>query len=344
MDLFKAVVLTGPTASGKSSFAHEFFPGFFESLIAADSRQIYRGFDIGTDKPDPEQIKNHRYRLVDQMEASENYSAYRFLEDVRGILAGGGRHLIIGGSAFYLSALKHGLPAHPSVPQAVRASIENRWHREGLDGLLRLLREKDPDYYEVVDKANPRRICRALEVIEGLGLKFSTLRESPLSPGIRLFTLINFLPREELGRRIEARVERMMTRGLVKEVRSLMEHHSSSAPLLASIGYREIVAHLQGRCTLEAATVEIKKNTKHLAKQQWKWFRKWQGGLYLEKSPFPENLEKSDKWFYNLPSIDSKTDLKEILSRLERGEKLRLSGPIDGFFFLRKLIQTFYEN
>ncbi len=268
------VVIVGPTAAGKTALAIELAQRFDGEIVSADSRQIYRGMDIGTAKPTPQEQARVSHHLIDVVAPDEpytlaNYQAQAYAA-IDGILARGKRPFLVGGTGLYVRAVVEGLRI-PRVPpnQELRAQLAQE---EGA-ALYERLRALDPDAAARIDPRNVRRTIRALEVCLTTGDKFSDLgRASPPSYSITQIGLT--LPRPELYARIDVRVERMMADGLVAEVEALVaQGYDWKLPSMSGLGYREIGEYLRGEATLSEAVANIKRDTRDLVRRQYAWFR-----------------------------------------------------------------------
>ena len=248
-------------------------------IISADSGQVYRGLDIGTAKPTPEERRGIPYHLIDILNPDAIFSAEDFRrlagEEIQNIQSRGKRVLVVGGTGLYLKALEGGLFEGPSRDPAVRDELEKRAREEGVESLKKELASIDPKAAAQIPGNNRQRLIRALEVYRLTGRPISEHWEAHRKISPFTFQKIGInLPQEELHRRIESRVDRMIAQGLVDEVRSLVQKWGATAPALKIIGYKEIVAHLSGPTSLKEAVEWIKIHTRQYAKRQMTWFRK----------------------------------------------------------------------
>ncbi len=268
------IVIVGPTAVGKTALAIELAQRFEGEIVSADSRQIYRGMDIGTAKPTRQEQALAPHHLIDIVAPDEPYTlanyqadAYAAIED---ILARGKQPFLVGGTGLYVRAVVEGLRI-PHVPpnRALRAQLE----QEDRQALYERLRALDPDAATRIDPRNVRRTIRALEVCLTTGRKFSELgRVEP--PPYRITRIGLTLSRPELYARIDARVDRMMAQGLVAEVESLSARgYRWSLPSMSGLGYREIGQYLRGEVSLDEAVSNIKRHTRDFVRRQYAWFR-----------------------------------------------------------------------
>jgi tRNA dimethylallyltransferase len=270
------VAIVGPTAVGKSHLSLFLAQALNGEVINADSRQVYRYMDIGTAKSTSEERSLVPHHLLDVVDPDGEFSlalyqrlAYQSIEQV---LARGRLPLLVGGSGLYMWAVVEGWQV-PSVPPdpALRRELEETARREGSDALYHRLRELDPEAAGTVDRRNPRRLVRALEVCLRQG-KPGARRKTPPPYAFRLIGLS--APRPQLHRRIDSRVEGMVEKGLVAEVEALLQRgYSLSLPALSGVGYRQMGAYLTGETPLAEAVQQTKYHTHRIARRQYAWFR-----------------------------------------------------------------------
>ena len=288
------VIVLGPTAAGKSRVAVDLALRFGGEVINGDSIQVYRGFDIGTDKPTPESRRGVRHHLIDIVGPEVQFTAADFVREAlgaaRGIASRGRLPLIAGGTGLYIKALVDGLFPGPGRDPAVRASLEAAAREEGLDALFRRLEAVDPEYARKIRSRDRIRIIRALEVHAATGLPLSEhfrRTESPVK-GRNVLRLGLRLDRESLYRRIDERVDRMFERGLVEEVRGLLERGvPEDAPPFRALGYSHVQKHLRGEIGRDEAKSLTKLDTRHYAKRQMTWFRKMDGVAWFSPDDGP---------------------------------------------------------
>jgi tRNA dimethylallyltransferase len=268
------LVIVGPTAVGKTALAIDLAQSLEGEIVSADSRQIYRGMDIGTAKPTRQEQSRVPHHLIDIVAPDQPYTLAQFQADayaaIDDILARGKLPFLVGGTGLYVRSVVEGLRI-PRVPPNVelRAQLAGQASR----ALYERLRELDPDAAARIDPRNVRRTVRALEVCLTTGRRFSELgRASP--PPYRITQIGLTTNRPELYARIDARVERMMEQGLVAEVEALVRQgYSWSLPSMSGLGYREMGAYLRGEVPLDEAVMNIKRNTRDLVRRQYAWFR-----------------------------------------------------------------------
>lgn len=271
------VVVTGPTAVGKTRLAIELALHYQTIIISADSRQFFHQLKIGTAAPTRDELATVPHFLAGHLSVNDYYNVSKFESDVLGILNGQfSLHnpvILAGGSGLYIDAVCRGIDDLPDADPQIREQTD-RWLKDwGLEYLQEKLKELDPEYFAIVDKNNPNRLKRAIEVCLMTGKTYSSLRVN--QPKYRDFKIIKIglnLPREELFQRISLRTEKMIGAGLVEEVRSLAVFRSSNA--LNTVGYKEIFEYLDGTVSLEQAIENIKTNTRRYAKRQLTWLKR----------------------------------------------------------------------
>ena len=271
------VVLIGPTAVGKTDTSLAVAAYLGCPIISADSRQMYKGMEIGTAMPTKEELARHRHYFVGQLNPGDYYSAARYEEEVMALLEKEFPHhptmLMSGGSMMYIDAVCNGIDDIPTVDDETRAMVLEKYEREGLDKLADELRILDPEYYREADIKNPKRVMHALEICYMTGKKYSSFRKQQKKE--RPFRIIKIglqREREELYERIGRRVDMMIEDGLIEEVKSFehLKHHNS----LNTVGYKEIFKYLDGEWTLPFAIEKIKQNTRIYSRKQVTWYRK----------------------------------------------------------------------
>ncbi len=285
----------GPTAVGKTGASIIIAKELGAEIISADSMQIYRHMDIGTEKPAREQLDKVRHHMIDIVEPHETFSAGRYMATVAPIiesLLGAGRApLVVGGTGLYIKAMTRGLFTGPGADRELREELNG----EDAGTLYERLRLLDPEAAGEIEPGDKRRVVRALEVCLKSGKKISELRKSMTSPLPYKFVKIGLTrEREELYRMIDGRVEGMVERGLLDEVGRLLEMNPSETPMQA-IGYKEIAGHLMGEYPLEEAVRMIKRNTRRYAKRQFTWFRKEAGLGWVDLTGVRDDREAADR-------------------------------------------------
>ena len=247
------------------------------SIINADSRQIYRELKIGTARPTEEQMQQIKHYFVGTLGLEDYYSASLFEQQVLELLSQlfqtHDYALMAGGSMMYIDAVCEGIDDIPTIDDETRALMKRRLTEEGLERLCEDLKRLDPEYYEIVDKQNPRRVVHALEICTMTGQTYTSFRRREKRE--RPFRIIKIglnRPREELYARINQRVDQMMADGLLEEVKAMYPKRSLNA--LNTVGYKELFDYLDGRWSLEEAVERIKGNTRRYARKQLTWYKK----------------------------------------------------------------------
>lgn len=278
MPLPPLVAIVGPTAVGKTAIALELATQFDGEVVSADSRQIYRGLDIGTDKVSLAQRARIPHHLIDVVSPDDVLTLAQYqkaaYEAIDAIHARGRLPLLVGGTGLYVHAVLDGLSI-PKVPPdpALRERLEDFARVHGTQALHDRLRKLDPTSAAAIDHRNVRRVIRALEVCLLTRRPLSELRQAQPPPYRSLRIGLSW-PRPVLYERIDLRVDRMMAQGLVGEVRALLEAgFSPSLPALSGLGYRQVVQYLAGETSLEACVASIKQQTRRFVRQQSTWFR-----------------------------------------------------------------------
>ncbi len=271
------LAIVGPTGSGKTALALEAAPRLCAEIVSADSRQVYRGMDVGTAKPTPAERALARHHLLDVVAPSERYDVARYQRDADAVLADlaarGIRPVLVGGTGLYLRAIVDGL-ALGDLPHdpALRASLEDEAARGSREALHARLASLDPEAAGRVHPRNARRVARYLEITLLAGPVSRLWRAGPA----REARIVGLLPdRAELDRRIDARVHAMVERGVLDETRSLLERYGAlSSAALTAHGYPHWVAHLEGRLSLGEAITNTQRDTRAYARRQLTWFRR----------------------------------------------------------------------
>jgi tRNA dimethylallyltransferase len=298
----RLAVLVGPTAVGKTAVALTLAQSLGAEIVNADSLQVYRELDIGTAKPTPEERALVPHHLVDLVDPPEPYDAARYCTDGRAVLARlhgrGTPPLVVGGTGLYIKALLHGLFVDGSPQGAIRERLRQELAARGLSSLYGRLKFLDPLTATRLSPQDTYRILRALEVLEATGRPVSALWEAHRfqdSP-YEVVKLGLTLPREELYRCIELRVERMVAQGWLAEVEGLLRRYPPDLKPFKALGYRHLIAFLQGRWTWKEAITLLTRDTRRYAKRQLTWFRadpkiRWfSPGQVAEMSPFLEKF------------------------------------------------------
>ncbi len=273
----KVIVITGPTASGKSALAVEKALELDTEIISADSRQIYRGIPIVTAQPTAEQLRAVPHHLVGALPLDAYYSASMFEEDAlriaRRLLDERGAAVVCGGSMMYVDAFCHGLDELPTVPQHIRAELMLQHAELGDSWLLAELERMDPEYYNLVDRKNMKRVFHAVEIMRTAGVPITTLRTGAKKQReFEIEKIVIDMPRDMLFDRINRRVDQMVSDGLEEEARSV--YHLRHLNSLNTVGLKEMFAWFDGTMDRHTAIERIKKNTRVFAKKQLTWLKK----------------------------------------------------------------------
>jgi len=271
------VVITGPTAVGKTQLCLDLAQRLGTPIINADSRQIYRDLKIGTAAPTEEQLRQVHHYFVGTLSLDEYYSASMYEQQTIALLEklfqDNDYALMTGGSMMYIDAVCHGIDDIPTVDEQTRETLKRRLQEEGLESLCEELKRLDPEHYEVVDLKNPRRVVHALEICLMTGNTYTSYRKAERKE--RPFKIIKIgltRPREELYQRINSRVDQMMEQGLLEEAQRLYPQRHLNA--LNTVGYKELFNYMDGIWTLDEAVERIKGNTRRYARKQLTWFKK----------------------------------------------------------------------
>ncbi len=273
----RLVVIVGPTGCGKTDLSIRLARHFAAPILSTDSRQVYRGMAIGTAQPSAEQLAAVEHHFIASREVTDELNCGRYeveaLERLEELFREHDTVVAVGGSGLYVKALCEGMDSLPQADEELRRNLMQRLETEGVASLAEELRQLDPDYWEVVDRSNPARVLRAVEVCLQTGRPYSAQRT-----GIRRarpFDIIKIgvtLPREELYDRIDRRVDIMMAEGLEAEARKMYPHRALNA--LQTVGYREMFEWMDGRISRDEAVELIKRNSRRYAKRQLTWFRR----------------------------------------------------------------------
>jgi tRNA dimethylallyltransferase len=278
---------------GKSELLSRLLDSRFE-LISADSMQVYRHMDVGTAKPSADERSRFPHHLIDVADPSEQFNAGRFVNEAETIIAGvsarGKVSVVAGGTAFYITNLMHGLPQAPPVDPAIREKLRAQERTEGRAALYQLLLQSDPDAASRIPANDRYRVMRALEVLQSTGRSLYSF-EWPRSPRVDMRFLLVGLdrPREDLYRRIDARVQSMFRAGLLGEVKSLLASgYGPGDPGMKGIGYRELLQMRAGCQTLADVAECISRSTRRYAKRQLTFFRSVPGVCWMSPEDLPE--------------------------------------------------------
>jgi len=271
------IVITGPTAVGKTTLAIEIAKAFFSEILSADSRQFYKEMRIGTASPSSIELKAVPHHFIGHISIHDEYNVSRYEEDALKMLDQLFTHnhqvILTGGSGLYIKAVCHGIDELPDPDNGLRTELKELYHNVGIEALQDKLKELDPEYFDEVDRSNPKRLLRAIEVCLTTGVTYSSLRKNKPKPRKFKYVKIGLtLDRQELYHRINHRVDRMMDEGFLSEAKTLFSNRHLNA--LNTVGYKELFDHIEGTISLGEAVEKIKTSTRRYAKRQITWFRK----------------------------------------------------------------------
>ena len=304
------IILTGPTAVGKSALSVELAKKINGAVISADSMQVYRHMDIGSAKITPEEMQGVTHYMIDELEPDEEFHVVRFVtmakEYLKEIYADGKIPIIAGGTGFYIQALLYDIDfTEQQCDETYRRQLEDLAREHGAEYLHGILREVDPASAEAIHANNIKRVIRALEFYHLSGKKISehneTERQKQSPYNFAYFVLTD--ERAKLYERIDRRMDAMIEAGLVEEVKKLKSMGCSREMVsMQGLGYKEILAYLDGGCTLEEAVYIIKRETRHFAKRQLTWFKRERDVIWINKQSFGYDAEQIlDEMLSKLP-------------------------------------------
>ncbi|MFM7629015.1 MAG: tRNA (adenosine(37)-N6)-dimethylallyltransferase MiaA [Algoriphagus sp.] len=271
------VLVVGPTAVGKSELCLNLAKKFQTEIVSCDSRQFYRELHLGTAKPSPEEMEEVPHHFIDSLSIEDAYDVRKFEQEALLVLdrlfASHEVVVMVGGSGLFAQAIEYGLDEIPNADAQMRKEIITSYEVMGLEWLQSEVERVDPEFFDKVDRNNPQRLVRALEVFRCSGLKFSSFRiKNKVHRPFQTLKIGLDLPREELYHRIDQRMENMLSRGLFEEARSLFDKRHLNA--LQTLGYTEIFGFLEGKYDKEEMFRLLKRNSRRYAKRQLTWFRK----------------------------------------------------------------------
>ena len=273
----KLIVLLGPTASGKTSLSIEIAQKLNTEILSCDSRQFYKELKIGAAPPSKEELAIIKHHFIHHLSINENYSTGQFEKDaikkITELFKAHNYLLLVGGSGLYIDAICNGIDNIPNISNNIREKINNEYKKNGITWLQEKIKKIDPEFYKSADINNPQRLKRCYEVFHETGKKFSTFHKKEKKK--RNFEIVKIgikTEREQLYKKINSRVEKMIKNGLVNEAELLKKFSKKNA--LNTVGYKELFNYFDQNMELDIAIEEIKKNTRRLAKRQLTWFRK----------------------------------------------------------------------
>jgi tRNA dimethylallyltransferase len=285
------IIVLGPTAIGKTSLSIQLAKHFNTEIISADSRQFYKELLIGAAPPSAKELSEVKHHFIQHLSVSQDYNVGKFEEDailnIEELFTKNDKVIMVGGSGLYIDAICKGFDKMPETPSEIREEVISLYKKNGIEFLQNEVQQKDPVFYNEVDRNNPQRLLRALEVMYSTNKTFSSFRNKKDKK--RNFKIIKIgleTDRELLYNRINQRVDIMMENGLLQEVKSLT--HFKNKNSLQTVGYKELFEHLEGNITMEEALNKIKQNSRRFAKRQITWFKKDRSTTYFS----PENLDE----------------------------------------------------
>lgn len=291
------IVITGPTACGKTAVSVDLATKLQTEIVSCDSRQFYKELAIGTAKPTVKEMDGVTHHFVDSHSVTEEINAGKFerlaLPVIKTLFETHDYVILTGGSGLFIDAITKGFDDMPTISEETRNRLRNEFETEGLPPLVSRLKSLDPEYANEVDLANPQRVIRALEILESSDKTYTELRQGQKEK--RPFQIQKFVldwPREVLYDRINKRVDLMMQAGLEKEVKSVSSHKSLNS--LNTVGYKEMFAYLDGETDLDTAIELIKRNSRRYAKRQLTWFRRDDSYQWIDASQ-PQQIFESIK-------------------------------------------------
>ncbi len=271
------VIVTGPTAVGKTKIAIDLAKHYQTCIISADSRQIYKELNIGTAKPDVEEMQGIKHYFLDHISIKDNYSAGMFetecLSQLKILFEKNQVVIMAGGTGLFIKAVCEGFDDIPKVSKETRESVIKFYKKNGIKALQKIVQECDPVSYESIDINNPQRLMRIVELFWEVEKPLSSFKkQKKITRDFQILKIGLHLDRDQLYAKINERVDRMMEKGLLEEVKSFYKFKHLNA--LNTVGYSELFMHLSGVYTLEKAVDLIKQNTRRYAKRQMTWWRK----------------------------------------------------------------------
>lgn len=271
------IIVSGPTAVGKTTYGIDLALQHNTQIISADSRQCYRELNIGVAKPSPAQLKKVTHYFVNTHSIPDEVNAKTFeeyaLKTVHSIFEKNDIAIMVGGTGLYIKAFCEGFDEVPRIPESTRKQVYEGYQSEGMPWLQKELESKDPLFFEKGEMQNPQRMMRALEVMLAIGTSICDFQKGKrVTRDFNIKHVVLDMPRPQLYSNIEKRVDEMMAEGLLEEARNLYQYKNLNA--LQTVGYKELFDFFDGNISLDKAIDDIKKNTRHYAKRQITWFKK----------------------------------------------------------------------
>lgn len=288
------IVIAGPTASGKTATAITIAKALRTVIISADSRQFYREIPIGTAAPTREELSEVEHYMIHNLSIEDRYDVADYEKDVllllKKLFLNHDAVVMTGGSGLFIDAVCNGLDSIPDISEETRNRVNDLYEKGGVVALQNELQHLDPEYYEIVDKHNPRRLQRAIEVCYQTGLPYSSFRKNNTKErDFKIIKLALLWERNELITRINKRVENMISDGLVEEARSV--YHKRNLNSLNTVGYKEMFQYFDGDISLNEAIELIKISTRQYAKRQMTWLRKNNDYRWFSIDEIPKMIE-----------------------------------------------------
>ncbi|MBQ6771366.1 MAG: tRNA (adenosine(37)-N6)-dimethylallyltransferase MiaA [Bacteroidales bacterium] len=291
------IVIAGPTASGKTAFSIELAKRLNTVIISADSRQFYKEMSIGTAAPTPEELLQVKHYFIHNISIKDKYDVADYEREVMALLdelfKSHDKVVLTGGSGLFIDAVCNGIDEMPDVDPEIRKKVEKLMQEGGINALSDKLQRIDPEYFTIVDRQNPRRLQRALEVCYQTGKTFTSFRSGNTAKRdfvIKKYALL--WDRQQLIERIDKRVDIMMEQGLLEEAKTLYPMRQLNA--LNTVGYKELFSFFDGQCTLTEAVEQIKIHTRQYAKRQMTWLRRDNSYNWI----LPEDMDTVLKHFF----------------------------------------------
>jgi tRNA dimethylallyltransferase len=298
------IIVCGPTGVGKTALGLYLSRILDAEIISADSRQFYREMKIGTAPPSDNELQMAIHHFIGNLSIHDDYNVSKYeteaLKRIEILFQTHRYALLVGGSGLYINAVCQGIDDLPDPDSSVRLYLKDLYLKDGIEILRKKLNELDPVYYKEVDRANPNRLLRALEVCISTGIPFSELRmKSPKKRNFRMIWIGLEMERSLLNTRIDKRVDRMMGEGLLEEAKQLFPFQSLNA--LNTVGYKELFDHMNGKMTLDQAIEKIKTHSRRFAKRQMTWFKKQKEITWFH----PDDLDQIIDYIRKAVKIDN---------------------------------------
>jgi tRNA dimethylallyltransferase len=283
------IIILGPTAIGKTALAIKIAQELNTEILSSDSRQFYKELSIGTATPSLKELEKIKHHFIQHISVKEKYNIGKFekeaLSKIKDLFKNKDNIVMVGGSGLYIDAICKGIDTIPEIALDIRQKINSEFEEKGLEWLQNKVQEIDPEYFQYVDKKNPQRLIRAVEIFTGTSKKLSSLQKKKNKK--RDFNIIKIgvkMERDLLYNRINNRVDKMIENGLIDEVKSLISYRKYNA--LNTVGYKELFDYIDGVNNLENSISMIKQNTRRLAKRQITWFKKDKEISWFNKNEF----------------------------------------------------------